>query len=138
MIVYEDTLGNFKQDVILNQITSEIYENLKRLKLSGGTPSEINAWNNSLHFMKDVLDCNEIPEDVKVAVEYNIPQTSKRVDFMILGRDNNNEDNLVIVELKQWSRVSKIDDTYKHSIMSDLSSHEPTAHPSYQSYLNKS
>ena len=138
MIVYEDTLGNFKQDVLLNEITDEIYENLRRLKLSGGTRSEINSWNNSLHFMKDVLECKELPDDIKVAVEYNIPQTSKRVDFMVLGSDSNSEDNLIIVELKQWSMVSKIDDSFKHSIMSDLRSHEPTAHPSYQAYSYKS
>lgn len=138
MIVYENTLGEFKKDVLLNQITDQIYEQFRRLKLSGGTRSEFNSWNNSLHFMKDVLDCPELPEDCKVAVEYNIPQTSKRVDFMILGADDNNEDNLVIVELKQWAKVSKIDDTFKHSIMSDLRSNEPTAHPSYQAYSYKS
>lgn len=137
MIVYENTLGNFKQDVILNQIVDEINGNLRKLRLSGGSQSEINSWNNSLHFMKDVLDCNELSNDIKVAVEYNIPQTSKRVDFMILGNDNN-RDNLVIVELKQWAKVSKVDDSFKHSIMSDLRSHEPTAHPSYQAYSYKS
>ena len=63
MIVYENTLGNFKQDVILNQIVDEINGNLRKLRLSGGSQSEINSWNNSLHFMKDVLDCNELSND---------------------------------------------------------------------------
>lgn len=63
MIVYENTLGNFKQDVILNQIVDEINGNLRKLRLSGGSQSEINSLNNSLHFMKDVLDCNELSND---------------------------------------------------------------------------
>lgn len=137
MIVYENTLKSFKNDVILNQISDEIIKTLRDKHISGGSTSEINSWNNSLHFMKDVLDCPEIPENAQVAIEYNIPQTSKRVDFMILGSDKNGRDNVVIVELKQWARVSKIDDVYKHSIMSDLRSHEPTAHPSYQAYSYK-
>lgn len=43
MIVYENTLGNFKQDVILNQIVDEINGNLRKLRLSGGSQSEINS-----------------------------------------------------------------------------------------------
>ena len=51
--------------------------------------------------MKDVLDTPLFSDDCQVAIEYNIPQTSKRVDFMILGKDANDKDNIVIVELKQ-------------------------------------
>ena len=74
--------------------------------------------------------------ECQVAIEYNIPQTSKRVDFMIMG-NNNKEDHVVIIELKQWSRVNKVDDNCDHSIMSDLRSHEPVAHLSYQAYSYK-
>ena len=88
--------------------------------------------------MKDVLDDKTLfSDDCQVAIEYNIPQTSKRVDFMILGKDNNGNDNIVIIELKQGERVSKVDDISKHSIMSDLRSNLPTAHPSYQAFSYK-
>ena len=83
--------------------------------------------------MKDVLDDNSFSSDCEVAIEYNIPQTSKRVDFMIIG-NNNDEDHIVIVELKQWAKVEKVDDNCDHSIMSDLKAHEPVAHPSYQAW----
>ena len=52
--------------------------------------------------MKDALDDNYFSPKCQVAIEYNIPQTSKRVDFMIYGSDASNHDNIVIVELKQW------------------------------------
>ena len=87
MIIYEDRLNHFINDVSLNRISDKLIDNLRTRHISGGSPSEINAWNNSLHFMKDVLQCPEIPADCNVAIEYNIPQTSKRVDFMILGAD---------------------------------------------------
>lgn len=138
MIIYENRLNHFINDVALNNISDILTKNLRVKHLSGGSPSEINAWNNSLHFMKDVLQCKEIPSDCKVAIEYNIPQTSKRVDFMILGADQKKKDHIVIIELKQWAQVQKVDDWSKHSVLSDLRSHQPTAHPSYQAFSYKS
>ena len=138
MIIYENQLDRFVSDVVLNNISDILTANLRARHLSGGSPGEINSWNNSLHFMKDVLQCPEIPTDCKVAIEYNIPQTSKRVDFMILGADREKRDHIVIVELKQWAKVQKVADAFRHSVLSDLHSHQPTAHPSYQAFSYKS
>ncbi len=136
MIIYNKSLCEFKEHVILNQMPEILLNNLREKGLSGGSQSEVNSWNNSLHFMKDVLDDNSFSSDCEVAIEYNIPQTSKRVDFMIIG-NNNDEDHIVIVELKQWAKVEKVDDNCDHSIISDLKAHEPVAHPSYQAYSYK-
>ena len=136
MIIYNKSLGEFKEHVILNQMPEILLNNLREKGLSGGSQSEVNSWNNSLHFMKDVLDDNSFSLDCEVAIEYNIPQTSKRVDFMIIG-NNGTKDHVVIVELKQWAKVEKLDDNCDHSIMSDLKAHEPVAHPSYQAYSYK-
>ena len=136
MIIYNETLNKFRTDVLLNHMQGLLLDKLREKGLSGGSTSEINSWNNSLHFMKDVLDDSYFSPDCQVAIEYNIPQTSKRVDFMIMG-NNGEKDNVVIVELKQWAKVEKVDDYCDHSIMSDLKSHEPTAHPSYQAYSYK-
>jgi len=38
-----------------------------------------------------------------VAIEYQLPQSSKRIDFMITGEDAAGRTKVVIVELKQWS-----------------------------------
>lgn len=136
MIIYNKSLKDFRTDVTFNMMQSILLKTLREKGLSGGSASEINSWNNSLHFMKDVLDDSYFDNECQVAIEYNIPQTSKRVDFMIMG-NNNEEDHVVITELKQWARVNKVDDNCDHSIMSDLRSHEPVAHPSYQAYSYK-
>lgn len=136
MIIYNKSLKDFRTDVTFNMMQSILLKTLREKGLSGGSASEINSWNNSLHFMKDVLDDSYFDNECQVAIEYNIPQTSKRVDFMIMG-NNNEEDHVVIIELKQWARVNKVDDNCDHSIMSDLRSHEPVAHPSYQAYSYK-
>ena len=136
MIIYSGTLGQFRDHVTLNMMQSLLLKALHEKGLSGGSPSEVNSWNNSLHFMKDVLEDSYFDINCQVAIEYNIPQTSKRVDFMIMG-NNGYSDHVVIVELKQWAKVNKVDDSCDHSIMSDLKSHEPVAHPSYQAYSYK-
>ncbi|MCR5673002.1 MAG: DUF2075 domain-containing protein [Lachnospiraceae bacterium] len=138
MIIYENTLEQFNNDVLMNNIADKLLDTLRDYHLCGGSNSEVNSWNNSLHFMKDVLTTPDIPTDCSVAIEYNIPQTSKRVDFMIMGQDENHSDHVVIVELKQWSKVQKVNDVFKHSVLSDLRKHEPVAHPSYQAYTYKS
>lgn len=136
MIIYNGTLGQFRDHVTLNMMQGLLLKALHEKGLSGGSPSEVNSWNNSLHFMKDVLEDSYFDINCQVAIEYNIPQTSKRVDFMIMG-NNGYSDHVVIVELKQWAKVNKVDDSCDHSIMSDLKAHEPVAHPSYQAYSYK-
>ena len=136
MIIYNDSLYGFRNNVTLNKMPEILLENLRLKGLSGGSPSEVNSWNNSLQFMKNVLDDHYFSKDCQVAIEYNIPQTSKRVDFMILG-NNGGKDNIVIVELKQWAKVEKVDENCPHLVLSDLRAHEPVPHPSYQAYSYK-
>jgi len=136
-IIYNDTVENFKTDVLYNEIVDKLKNTFNKLGISGGSIGEIHSWCNSLRVMKDILDIAKTDDDCKVAIEYNIPQTAKRVDFMILGSDDKDTDNIVIIELKQWAKVEKVNDTYEHSIMSDLRSHEPVAHPCYQAYSYK-
>ena len=50
--------------------------------------------------MYKVLNDDEIPEKAGIAIEYNIPQTSKRIDFLISGYDKVKKGNVVIIELK--------------------------------------
>lgn len=137
MIIYNKSLGDFRKDVLFNQIQELLIKSLREKHVSGGSPSEICSRNNSLHFMKDVLDDSYFSDGCSVAIEYNIPQTCKRVDFMIIG-NNGKDDHIVIVELKQWAKVKKVDDLSEHSILSDLKKGEPTPHPSYQAYSYKS
>src|SRR6185436_8389343 len=53
--------------------------------------------------MKDVLDLASL-RDHGVLLEYQLPLSSRRIDCMVCGRDDDNNDQAVIVELKQWER----------------------------------
>lgn len=81
--------------------------NVYQEKIGRTSKSEIRSWDHSLQSMSNVLRDREIPKDAKAAIEFKIPNTGKRVDFIITGNDGN-EDHAVIVELKQWESVKKM------------------------------
>ena len=132
MIVYEASKQEFLQHVDQDVLVSHILEQFE-LKLGRTSESEIRSWDNSMLHMYRVLHDQSIPDDAGVAIEYRIPYTSKRVDFLLSGHDGN-QDTVVIVELKQWSRVEKVEG--KEAIVKTALNrglHE-VAHPSYQAW----
>ena len=135
MIVYSATKAQFNDDVNLNRISDIILDNLRKKNLAGGQMAEYHSWQNSLHFMRSAIDDPEIPNDVEVAIEYQIPRTSKRVDFMLAGADKDNNSNVVVVELKQWEKAEKVDDIMQHSVRAFTGGAKRIVnHPSYQAY----
>ena len=135
MIVYSATKAEFNNDVIMNTISDKVLSKLLEANINGGQDAEYRAWQNSLNFMKNVLDDNEFDDDIRVAIEYQIPRTSKRVDFIIAGADSNDNNSVIIVELKQWEKVEKIDDEMLHSVKAFTGgANRMVSHPSYQAY----
>lgn len=133
MIVYSATRREFSDDVRFNRIEERILD--KFLSRLGHNPSrsEKLSWQNSLQQMHNALDHGEIPDDAGVAIEYRIPLTSRRIDFMLSGTDSEDRDSVVIVELKQWSDVEM---TGKDAIVKTWlgGSHREVTHPSYQAW----
>lgn len=133
MLVYSATKQKFIDDVRSNRI-GEIVENEVLRKLNKNSPrSEFLSWENSLRYMFQVLIDPEIPASARVAIEYNIPLTNRRVDFILTGKDKEYKDSAIIVELKQWSEVET---TTKDAIVKTVlrGSKQETNHPSYQAW----
>lgn len=134
MIVYSGTLKDFSNDVLLGQIADRIEECFASLGFNHNNKSEYRAFNNSLMVMNNVL-CNNsgIDQDINIAIEYQIPLTSKRVDFLISGYDEANNKNVVIVELKQWEEcmATSRDDIVTTYLGGGI---RAVTHPSYQAY----
>lgn len=134
MIVYagdkSDFLKSVVEDTIALEIEKSIYEKMKWHVAAG----EFRAWENSLEYMYKVLSDEEIPPDAGVAIEYNIPQTSKRVDFLISGYDCRRQGNVVIIELKQWDSLEAVDG--KDALVKTYTGHgfRHVVHPSYQAW----
>ncbi|MBR5400056.1 MAG: DUF2075 domain-containing protein [Bacteroidales bacterium] len=135
MIVYNNTKHQFVEDVRLSMIEDKILEEIYRHGLNAGHSREYISWHNSMQFMRNVVDCKEIDDNVQIAIEYNIPLTSKRVDFIISGADESDRNHIVIVELKQWEKAEVVDDEMRYSVRTFVAKdNRIVCHPSYQAY----
>jgi uncharacterized protein len=131
MIVYEATAKKFMEDVDSNQILSEI-EKAFREKLGRGIPpSEVSAYTNSLPHMERVVRRAGVADDCGILIEYKIPLTNFRIDFVIAGTDDEGNKNFVIVELKQWQTAKTADGDGLVETVTGRASRIVT-HPSYQ------
>ena len=133
MLVYEGIKSGFIDDVDLGIIADKIRNKyIEVIKRKPSAP-EFNSWKNSMQYMRGVLSDNEIPNNTGIAIEYNIPPTGCRIDFMMSGY-NKSKSNVVIVELKQWDKATEVGEmdgiykvnTYTGGGMRDVN------HPSYQ------
>ncbi|MBB5021939.1 DNA/RNA helicase domain-containing protein [Desulfurispira natronophila] len=133
MLVYSATKQKFIDDVRSNRI-SDVIENEVSRRLNRNSPrSEVASWDNSLRFMMSALLDQSIPASAGVAIEYNIPLTNRRVDFILTGKNHKRDDTAIIVELKQWQYVEV---TQKDAIVRTPlgGSVRETNHPSYQAW----
>jgi uncharacterized protein len=133
MIVYSASRAEFTEDVLSNRIERRILDSFA-LRLGRRTSSaEVAAWRNSMQYMNNVLTTAAIPDDASVAIEYQVPLTSKRVDFILAGRDDSRTETAVIVELKQWTDVAE---TGKDAIVETFvgGARREVTHPSYQAW----
>ena len=132
MIIYTESKKGFVNDVLNNQIETKIYSKFKNA-IGRTSKAEIKSWQNSMMYMSNILISSNVPDDSNVAIEYQIPNTSKRVDFIISGLDDNKEESVVIVELKQWEYAHK---THKDGIVKSFvgGKERELNHPSHQAY----
>ena len=135
MIFYHGTLALFKKDVDSGRIADKIEESFLSHGFHHNNPKEHAAYVNSLRVRRDVL-CDKdakMNQNLKIAIEFKVPNTSKRVDFLITGYDELGEENAVIIELKQWTECEKTD--LKNLVYAYVAGRKRNlSHPSYQAY----
>ncbi|WP_270757503.1 DUF2075 domain-containing protein [Longicatena caecimuris] len=87
-----------------------------------------------MQYMYKVMEDKRIPDDSHVAIEYRIPNSNKRVDFIISGENEQARESAVIIELKQWQQLEKVD-TKEAIVKTKLQGKlVETTHPSYQAW----
>ncbi|AOW10536.1 DUF2075 domain-containing protein [Flavobacterium gilvum] len=131
MIVYQNSKKSFIEDVISNNIENVIHDFFQQKLGQKTTSGEISSWKNSMQYMNNVLNDAEIPNDAGVIIEYQIPQTSKRIDFILTGQDEYEKTYAILIELKQWSEAEITD---KEAIVTTFvgKRYREATHPSYQ------
>ncbi len=83
--------------------------------------------------MPTIMSGSSLPNDCGISIEYNLPHTNRRIDFIIAGEDENANKNVIIVELKQWQTANS---THMDGVVETFLNKgiRKTSHPSYQAY----
>ena len=135
MIIYQASKRQFLHHALRDDIEDVVTRHYRSATGHGVSPAEVRAWKHSLLEMAKVLGDEEIPEDAGVAIEYQLPQSSKRIDFVITGEDADARSKVVIVELKQWSESRRSEkDAIIWARRGGSAGEREGTHPSYQAW----
>lgn len=131
--VYSSTCQDFIRDVGTGQIATIVERAYKQAYGHSTSDSEIRSWKNSLAALSNILDHNDVPSDLGLGIEFQIPKTSKRIDVLLSGVTALNESSVLIVELKQWEFANK---TTMDGVVNTFvgGGNRDVQHPSYQSW----
>lgn len=132
MIIYNKTKKEFISDIEDNLLVEILNQNFKNKLFHYTSDSEKKSWENSLSYMAEVIKISTLPDDCTIILEYNLPISSSRIDLMITGYDFNNNEKILIFELKQWSKVNLVDnsDVLLETFVGN--SQRKVLHPAYQ------
>lgn len=126
-IIYSKTKNEFINDVFNNTIVNFFVRETG--PIFGG--NQMTAIRNSMNYMDRVVRDSGIPDNAGIAIEYKIPSSSRRIDFIITGKDANRNPIAVLIELKQWEKaeLTEMDGVVKTFVGGSIREVE---HPSYQ------
>lgn len=138
MLVYQATKTEFMDDVDRDVIVDHITQAFER-RIHRANQSELRAWRNSMQHMYRVLNDANIPGDCGVAIEFGVPYTNSRIDFVLTGSaapayPDPTYDAAVIVELKQWESIQAVDG--KDDLVRTFvgGANRVVTHPSFQAW----
>lgn len=138
-IVYSEKLSTFNDHVDKGLINTILAQKLLE-KGIGVSASQDTAFTNSLTQLSNIFGQGKINQDYYCAIEYVIFSShKKRIDFMLSGLDKNNRENVIILELKQWSNESVKLLPYSDNLEALVSKNrvEEVIHPSAQALTYK-
>jgi DUF2075 family protein len=131
MIVYINSSEGFLNDVDTNKISDRIkeayFEKTGKLNFND---KEDSSWINSMEFMGKIIRRSNISSDCGVMIEFGLPSSSKRIDFIVSGKDEKGNKNFIIIELKQWKEAQST--TANDLVLTKYYGGNYSTHPSYQ------
>ncbi|MGQ0614960.1 MAG: DUF2075 domain-containing protein [Planctomycetaceae bacterium] len=109
--LYQGDTRQFIDDAVQNRIAGKLRAAFFAYYRYQPGPGEVRSWQNSLSRMCNVLQHGGFLEH-GLALEYQLPLTSRRLDFLLTGQSPEEQQHAVIIELKQWDEVlpSSVDD----------------------------
>jgi DUF2075 family protein len=132
MRLYEGTISDFNQAVLKNQIADHIALGYERHYKRRVAPSEYRAWQQSLNFLNNSFEYTGLTDN-NLIIEYELPYSTRRIDALLFGRDQDEADSVVLIELKQWSNDNVEDCPAEGNVVVDYGRFKKEqAHPSLQ------
>jgi uncharacterized protein len=130
MRLYAGTTEQFMTDAQMHRIAEKLRVEYVATVGYRPSPSEFTSWQNSLTSLALLIGQAKL-DDHGVILEYQLGNTSARLDAMLTGRSGSSAENAVIVELKQWNATapSNADRCVETFVGGRL---RPVAHPSVQ------
>jgi DUF2075 family protein len=131
MILYEGTIETFNDDVLQNCVADRAAEKYTSHYNRKPAPSEYRSWQNSLPILNQAFRYADL-KDNKILLEYELPYSSQRIDVLLFGKSINDTENIVILELKQWSNDGLKDSDSEGNVLVKYASWREQPHPSLQ------
>lgn len=103
-IIYSATKKEFNLDIIRHDFLDKMEQGAVLNHVGHGF-AETNSWQMNGYEISRLLDQSQVPDDIIVAFEYKVPNGG-RIDCMLYGKGKNGKNNIVHIELKQWSNDS--------------------------------
>lgn len=100
-VLYKESQAQFISDVERNFVSQKMRHTAELVGIHSAE-NEIASWeNNAPHIARLLTQCGA--KDSYVTFEFLVPFSRKRIDCMIYGTGEDNSENVIHIELKQWS-----------------------------------
>ena len=103
-VLYQEKQAQFISDVERNFVSQKMRHTAELAGIHSAE-NEIASWeNNAPHIARLLTQCGA--KDSYVTFEFLVPFSRKRIDCMIYGKGEDNSENVIHIELKQWGNKS--------------------------------
>lgn len=100
-VLYKETQAQFARDVEANKVSPKMEYAAKQCGINS-MENEIASWTNNAPQISKLLLASGAA-DCYVTFEFLVPFSRKRIDCVIYGKSEAGDENVIHIELKQWS-----------------------------------
>lgn len=130
MIIYESSVGDLINRYRDISLYDDIEQNFKEKIKNRPSSGEELSWRKSLPKIIEIVKMSNVSPDAMALIEFTIPSINYRIDLILCGKDNKDNDNAIVIELKQWENVKS---TTKYQIVkTNVGDKTEMLHPSAQ------
>lgn len=108
MRLYEGSIAEFREDVTYNVLAEKLADAFRDHYQRSASKSEVSSWQQSFNFLKNSFEVADLAEQ-RIVIEYELPYSSRRIDVLLFGCSPSGQDEIVLIELKQWSNDGVMD-----------------------------